>query len=138
MQDEHACSKCCQKYVAVFCPVRVFWPIRVWYKCYTTHSDGKEGPVKLNFRKGNYQAICEELDTVNWNDLLQGDCIDTNWDLFKYRVLSVANNHIPKAAKKSANNRPPWWSSRLSKAVKEKQDLFLKYKFTLSLDDYAK
>ena len=58
--------------------------------------------------------------------------------MFKYRVLSVANNHIPKAAKKSANNRPPWWSSHLSKAIKEKQDLYSKYKFTLSLDDYAK
>ena len=58
-----------------------------------------------------------------------------NWDLFKYRVLSVA---ILKAAKKLANNRPPWWSSRLSKAIKEKQDLYSKYKFTLSLDDYAK
>ena len=26
------------------------------FKCYTTHSDCKEGPVKLNFRKGNVRS----------------------------------------------------------------------------------
>ena len=108
------------------------------FNCYTTCTDHKEVPCKLNFWKGNYLAICEELDKVDWNNVLQNNCIDTNWDLFKNRVLTIANKHIPKVRKKPESNKPPWWSKSLSKVVKEKQNLYLQYKFTLSQVDYAK
>jgi len=108
------------------------------FNCYTTCTDHKEVPCKLNFWKGNYLAICEEPDKVDWNNVLQNNCIDTNWDLFKNRVLTIANKHIPKVRKKPESNKPPWWSKSLSKVVKEKQNLYLQYKFTLSQVDYAK
>ena len=35
-------------------------------------------------------------------------------------------------------NKPPWWSSQLTKAIKEKQNLYSQCKFTRSPLDYAK
>ena len=46
--------------------------------------------------------------------------------------------YLIKATKKAETNKPPWWSSQLTKAIKEKQNLCSQYKFTQSPLDYAK
>ena len=82
--------------------------------------------------------MCEELDNIDWDDLLQHDSIETNWDLFKNLMLSLLDKYVPKVVKKVNTNKPPWWSSRLSKAVRDKQYLYSHFKFTKSPLDYSK
>ena len=77
---------------------------------------------------GNYLEICQELDLIDWDTLLQHDSIETNWDLFKNLVLSLVDKYVPKASRKVENNKPPWWSNHLTKAIKDKQNLYLHFK----------
>ena len=108
------------------------------FKCYTVLPSCEETPRRYNYWKGNYLAMCEELDNIDWDDLLQHDSIETNWDLFKNLMLSLLDKYVPKVVKKVNTNKPPWWSSRLSKAVRDKQYLYSHFKFTKSPLDYSK
>ena len=69
------------------------------------------------------EAIQEELDTINWDDLFYHNSIETNWDLFKNIVLSPTDKFVPKVNKKAESNKPPGWSSHLTKASKDKHRL---------------
>jgi len=67
------------------------------FKCYTASPICKETPCRYNYWKGNYLAICEELDNADWDSLLQHDSIDTN---FKNLMLSLVDKFVLKARKK--------------------------------------
>ena len=47
----------------------------------------------------------EEFDKINWDSLLQNDFLDTNWKLFKHKVLDVTNKFIPRVTKKPVTNK---------------------------------
>ena len=56
----------------------------------------------------------------------------------KNLMLSLIDKYVPKARKTVDTNKPSWWSNYLSKAIKDKQYLYLNFKFTQSPLDYAK
>ena len=66
------------------------------YKVSAKELDYQYAACRYNFWKGNYPAMCEEFDIIDWDSLLQNDSLDTNWKLFKHRVLTVANKFIQK------------------------------------------
>ena len=108
------------------------------YKVSIKELDYKYAACRYNFWKGNYPSICEKFDKIDWDSLLQNDSLDTNWKLFKHRVLAVANKFIPKINRKPVTNKPPyaWWSTHINRAVKE-NNKFNQYKCTLLPTDYA-
>ena len=87
--------------------------------------------------KADYEAINSELDKVHWDTLLCEESVDDNWKSFKSIVSAISSKYTPKVTKKCIYNKPRWWSTQISKAVKEKQHLFLQYRFTRSEADYA-
>ena len=52
-------------------------------------------------------------------------------------MLQISIKHILEVTKKHVSNKPPWWSTQISKAVKEKQHLYSQYKYTCFDADYA-
>ena len=52
-------------------------------------------------------------------------------------ILAISSEYTPKVNKKCVSNKPPWWSTQISKAVRDKQHLFSQYKYTRSVADYA-
>ena len=81
--------------------------------------------------KGDYSTLNTELNGVDWDTLL---CHETNWNLFKRTVLTISTKYITKVTN---NIKPSWWSTQISKVIKEKQKLYSHYKFTHSDADYA-
>ena len=94
------------------------------YKVSTMELDYQDVACRYNFWKGNYPAMSKEFDKINWDSLLQNDSLDTNWKLFKHKILAATNKFIPRATKTSVTKKPPWWSSHISRDVKEKQKSF--------------
>ena len=74
---------------------------------------------------------------MHWDILLSEESIDNNWNSFKSIVLVISSKCTPEVTKKCVSNKPPWWSTQISKAVKEKQYLFSQYKYTRSEADYT-
>ena len=94
------------------------------------------GSSSYNYWKGNYTAISEEFSETDWDMLLSNDDIEINWELFKEKVISVADKHIPRVAKRTSSNKPPWWTSPLAKVIKQKQQLYSTFKVTRLSSDY--
>jgi len=92
--------------------------------------------LSYNYWKGNYTAMSEEFSGTNWDLLFSNDDIEINWKLFKEKVASVADKYIPRNAKRTPSNKPPWWSSSLAKVIKQKQQLYSTFKFTHLSSDY--
>ena len=78
---------------------------------------------RYKYWNGDYSAMQEELDTINWDNLFHHNSIEINSDLFKYIVLSLTDKFVPKVNKKAESNKPPGWSSHLTKASKDKHRL---------------
>jgi len=90
-----------------------------------------------NYRKANYISIRNELSLVDWDTLLCDDSIDINWSTFKNTVDRIFSKYTPKTTKRAATNKPPWWSTQIGKAIKEKRNLHYVSK-SIHLDaDYA-
>ena len=97
----------------------------------------KDVMSKYNYMKADYPTISSELSKVHWDTLLNKQSIDANWNTFKSVILAISSKYTPKVNKKCVSNKPPWWSTQISKAVRDKQHLFSQYKYTHSVADYA-
>ena len=106
-------------------------------KYFTKQSTPKDVMSKYNYMKADYPTISSELSKVHWDTLLNEQSIDANWNTFKSVVLAISSKYIPKVNKKCVSNKPPLWSTQISKAVRDKQHLFSQYKYTRSVADYA-
>ena len=92
--------------------------------------------LSYKYWKGNYAAISEEFNETDWDLLFSNDDIEINWRLFKEKIISVADKYIPRVTKRTPSNKPPWWTSSLAKAIKQKQELYSTFKFTHLSSDY--
>ena len=81
--------------------------------------------------------MCQELVEIDWESLFSNKFIDKNWNLFKGEVLSVVSRHVPTISKKVPTNKPPWWTNRLAKAIKQKQQLYSTFRHTHLSADYV-
>jgi len=89
--------------------------------------------LSYNYRKGNYTAMSKEFGGTDWDLLFSNEI---NHKLFKEKVTSVADKYIPRVAKRTLSNKPPWWSSSLAKVIKQKKQLYSTFKFTHLSSDY--
>ena len=107
------------------------------YECLFDNPTNEGMPVVYNYWKGNYLVMCQELDEVDWESLFSNNSIDENWNLFKEEVASVVSKYVPMISKKVPTNKPPWWTRRLAKAIKQKQQLYSTFRHTHSPLDYV-
>jgi len=106
------------------------------YECFSDNVTAVSSSEMYNYWKGNYPAMCQELDTIDWEVLFCNNPIDVNWVFFKEKVTAVIDKCIPKVVKKPPSNKPPWWSGAIAKAIKRKHQLYSTFQHTHSGSDY--
>ena len=107
------------------------------YECWFDKPSVQSLPSTYNYWKGDYFAMCEELNEIDWDMLFSNDAIYNNWNAFKDRVTSIVEKHVPTVVTKTPSNEPSWWSSSLAKAIKQKQQMYSTFKCTHLPSDYA-
>ena len=90
-------------------------------------------PIKLNqnnFKKANYEVICEELNRVNWEWILtsSGTCVQLLYD----HILDILSCAIKKYVFLETLSESIKKPHHLSKALKEKLIFIVRVKMTLS------
>lgn len=88
----------------------------------------KNGITRPNYRKADYQKICEFLEEQNWNELFKNQS-DVNGMLdVSYEILNAAiKKYVPLIVPKN-QKFPPWFSKNLIKLLNRKNRLRIRYK----------
>ena len=74
-----------------------------------------------NFSKANWEALNNDLRSVDWNSgLLNGCHIFSAWNTFKTILFALCDKHIPKV-KVSSKGQPPWFDSDIHNLCRKKE-----------------
>ena len=85
-----------------------------------------------NYKKANWKLLNEELEMINWENLLDYHEPEIAWQNFKKILFSKVDNHIPKFLVKN-EHQPPWFDSECFKKCKEKDKLHKLFKLKNTL-----
>ena len=77
--------------------------------------------------KGDYEAIKQRLNGIDWNEYLHGDT-ENRWQTFKNLIHQLQQAHIPLKASKCTVKKAMWLDKKALTAVQKKRLLFSKYK----------
>lgn len=89
----------------------------------------------LNFFKANYNEICSKLDLIEWDLILQPNNTEEATIKFYDILRKTIEDHVPRI-NHSNNKGHNWISARTKKKLKEKHNLFRKWKKYNRLGDY--
>lgn len=94
-------------------------------------------PVRrFNFYKANYDGITQDLDNVNWEDLLSHHSSEMAVDVFYENIYRIIRSYTPlNYVKKS--KFPIWFSPSLIKIFKTKDIAWIKWKKYGNHSDYV-
>ena len=82
----------------------------------------------FDYYKGDYEAIGQKLQGINWNDYLVGDT-EQRWQVFKDLLVQLQRTHIPvKTFRKNAVKKAVWLDRKAVAAVRRKRRVYCKYK----------
>ncbi|MES9905973.1 MAG: reverse transcriptase family protein [Sedimenticola sp.] len=101
------------------------------YNCYTEALASSQR--KLNFHKGNYTAISEDLNNIQWEQQLSNTNLAVSWESFAEKLSNSIEKNIPVSRTyhdQSKNN--PYVDSQSLNAIKEKHKKWMKYKYCKS------
>ena len=90
-----------------------------------------------NFKKANWQAINEELVSIEWNKILNKNDINIAWNTFKVTLDNICDKHIPYIRSKPKLS-PIWYDSDINKINCKKERLRRKYQESKNPDHYKK
>ena len=77
-------------------------------QCQVPRVNSKERKVYL-FSKADYKAFDEELQEINWEDILKSKGMEDAWKCFKDKYCELREKHVPhKKVKVGAPHKPPW------------------------------
>ena len=98
----------------------------VWnFTCYNSHVSMNNSVKIYNYFKGNYVAMNNYFDDIDWNTIFEDNNINENYNIFVDYISSAVKNFIPKTNPHvKTKNTPQWWTKSLSKAIKLKHSLF--------------
>ena len=83
--------------------------------------------VCYNYKKANWNNLNEDLELINWTNLLDRHDPEMSWLNFKNTLFSKIGNHIPKFTVKNEYH-PPWFDSECLVKCKEKDKLHKLFK----------
>ncbi len=64
------------------------------FNCYTDTKNNTSS--KLNFHKGNYGAIDNELARLQWDELMGGMSLSDSWDCLTENLVKLIEQHVPE------------------------------------------
>jgi Reverse transcriptase (RNA-dependent DNA polymerase)/Endonuclease-reverse transcriptase len=82
--------------------------------------------TRLNWRKGDFQSIRDELRTMDWG-ILHTHSLSEAWDAFKYRLTALVTKYVPRITVKGAG-RPRWLNCELRKLLTKKKNAWRKFR----------
>ena len=100
------------------------------YICYTLPDFKCEQKSRLNFFKGDYVSIREELDKINWTNNLNGMDMLQSWRSFAEINIDLMEKYIPVSKTSQGCGKPkPFITRQCIDAIKLKRRRWLKYKY---------
>ena len=100
------------------------------YICYTLPVFKCEQKSRLNFFKGDYVSIREELDKINWTNNLNGMDMLQSWRSFAEINIDLMEKYIPVSKTPKGCGKPkPFITRQCINAIKLKRRRWLKYKY---------
>lgn len=92
-----------------------------------------------DYFKGNYDQCRSELNSINWDEMANMN-VEEAWGFLKRNIKEVESRYVPlKMNKKANNNRSPWVTRDVIRAINKKRRLFkhfLRCKSSISYDAY--
>jgi len=80
---------------------------------------------KLNYYKGNYDAIQKNLSTIDWRQHWNGKAVTEMWADFKTTLTDQVHLHIP--VKAALNKKKRYLSKKIRKLIKDRGKAWQKY-----------
>ena len=71
------------------------------------------------YYRGNYNAMREDLDSIDWEKNMENKNVQETWNLFSSTISGLVERHIPK--KKYTTRKNPWYNRDIDKARKQKK-----------------
>ncbi|MES9881006.1 MAG: reverse transcriptase domain-containing protein, partial [Sedimenticola sp.] len=105
------------------------------FECYTEMTTSKH--EKLNFYKGNYGAITEDISNIQWEHELNNKNIAESWESFAETLSNSIENHIPvsRTYHDTCKNNP-YIDSQSLESIRKKHQKWMKYKYCKSEQNY--
>ena len=101
--------------------------------CYTIPDSKSEQKSKLNFFKGDYVSIREELNKIDWAVTLDGMDLLNSWECFADINIELMKSHIPVSKPpQDCSKSKPFITRQCLDAIKLKRRRWLKYKYCKS------
>ncbi|CAH2085474.1 unnamed protein product [Euphydryas editha] len=88
------------------------------------------------FHNADYEAINNDIASVEWQILLQGKDVDAAVAEFYDSINKIISKHVPIKAFRCDTRYPPWFSRSLVKIIKEKLKYHKKWKIYGRRSDY--
>lgn len=78
---------------------------------------------KLNFIKGDYTSINDELSKIDWNRQLETLNVEKSYEFFLTEYKRICESFIPRKQTKS-KAKPPWMNNNIIAMSKKKKELW--------------
>ena len=88
---------------------------------------GTKEKEQLNWAKGDWVSMRNELLAVNWRNELNGKDGNAAWSVLKEKILKTVEKFVPKRRRRNFN-KPAWLSSEILRAIRRKKRLWRKAK----------
>ncbi len=106
------------------------------FNCYTDTKNNTSS--KLNFHKGNYGAIDNELARLQWDELMGGMSLSDSWDCLTENLVKLIEQHVPEGKAFPATGRHGrLFNCTCKEAINRKHTKWKKYQYCKTDRNYA-
>lgn len=95
----------------------------------------KKTSIQFNFNKADYEIINSDISSIDWDDLLSDNNVESAVTLFYEKIYDIIKKHIPTKSIKSSNF-PIWFTPALIHIFKNKNNAWIKWKKYQNISDY--
>ena len=92
--------------------------------------------TKFTFWKADYDAIINELNTVNWQTEFSGKGAEEMWMSFKEKLFSLMVKYVPRRRSNKRKKKSVWMSARTVKNIKRRNNAWSHYNKCPSTTNY--
>ncbi|MES9881396.1 MAG: reverse transcriptase domain-containing protein [Sedimenticola sp.] len=93
---------------------------------------------RLNFHKGNYGAIDNELSQLQWGELMGGMSLSDSWDCLTENLSKLIEQHVPEGkALPATGRRGRLFNCTCKEAINRKHTKWKKYQYCKTDHNYA-
>ena len=104
------------------------------YDC-VTDKDAEDDIINYSFCRGNYSAMKDELQSINWPHKLKYLNTQQIWDSFHSVITGLIERHVPKK-KYTPSKNPPWYGKEIGILSKDKKRVWKAYKRNPTPDNW--